>query len=297
MTLASVVPIRHPLSVGDDTLVVAGVVRSSVVDGPGHRYVLFLQGCNFDCLACHNPTTIGRCDACGVCIDACSQNALLSGSEGTLVFDPVACDDCGDCLRVCPIDADPTVRPVSIDEIVTDVAAVAPFLSGVTITGGEPTRQLRGLVRLLRRLGEDPRVSDLTRLIDTNGSLDPDGWEELLPHIEGAMVDLKAATPARHRRLTGHDNAAVVDSLRLLHRHGKLTEVRLLVIEGETDGEEELACWAEAVSSVGPDLPVRTMAFRRRGTRPVAHRWPDTSAETMDRVRTLLTSFGLTNVT
>ena len=37
---------------------VADVVPFSWVDGPGNRYVLFLQGCNFACSACHNPHTI-----------------------------------------------------------------------------------------------------------------------------------------------------------------------------------------------------------------------------------------------
>ena len=37
---------------------VADVVPFSWVDGPGNRFVLFLQGCNFNCSACHNPHTI-----------------------------------------------------------------------------------------------------------------------------------------------------------------------------------------------------------------------------------------------
>ena len=36
----------------------ADVVPFSWVDGPGNRFVVFFQGCNFDCLACHNPHTI-----------------------------------------------------------------------------------------------------------------------------------------------------------------------------------------------------------------------------------------------
>ena len=36
---------------------VAGFVDDSVVDGPGVRRVVFLQGCRHNCPGCHNPST------------------------------------------------------------------------------------------------------------------------------------------------------------------------------------------------------------------------------------------------
>lgn len=34
------------------------IINSSVVDGPGNRMAIFFQGCNFNCMYCHNPETI-----------------------------------------------------------------------------------------------------------------------------------------------------------------------------------------------------------------------------------------------
>lgn len=36
---------------------VNSVIKESIVDGEGLRYVIFVQGCNFHCKGCHNPQT------------------------------------------------------------------------------------------------------------------------------------------------------------------------------------------------------------------------------------------------
>ena len=40
-----------------ETMRIAGIVRESIVDGPGLRFTIFAQGCPHSCKGCHNEST------------------------------------------------------------------------------------------------------------------------------------------------------------------------------------------------------------------------------------------------
>lgn len=66
-----------------DELRIAGIVRESIVDGPGIRFTIFCQGCPHGCEDCHNPETHdfngGYMCSFDKILDAIDQNPLLAG--------------------------------------------------------------------------------------------------------------------------------------------------------------------------------------------------------------------------
>lgn len=65
------------------TIRLAGVVRESIVDGPGFRFVVFVQGCPHHCRGCHNPQTHdfsgGYVSDTETLLAEIKKNPLLSG--------------------------------------------------------------------------------------------------------------------------------------------------------------------------------------------------------------------------
>ena len=66
-----------------NTIRIAGVVRESIVDGPGLRFTVFCQGCPHHCEGCHNMATHDfsggyDCEISKI-MDAIDQNPLLDG--------------------------------------------------------------------------------------------------------------------------------------------------------------------------------------------------------------------------
>ncbi|MGY3861924.1 YjjW family glycine radical enzyme activase [Aeromonas lacus] len=275
------------------------VLPFSCVDGPGNRLVLFLQGCNFSCPGCHNPHTIGLCDDCGDCLAVCPSGALTM-SEGKVNWQEALCTDCDACLEACPRSANPKTTTMTVAEVLALLRRYGPLLSGITVSGGEATTRLPFVVALFRAIKEAPDLAHLSCLLDSNGSLAETGWRRLLPQLDGAMIDLKGWRDSVHLSLTGYGRDRVLASLRLLASHGKLAELRLLHVPGRSDfldAEGRLdRGLADFLGQLGA-VPIRLNGFRHHGVRGEATRWPEATRDELELLASRLREAELGPVT
>ncbi|MFY9176156.1 MAG: anaerobic ribonucleoside-triphosphate reductase activating protein [Caldicoprobacterales bacterium] len=67
----------------DTTIRIAGIIKESIVDGPGIRLVVFAQGCPHQCRGCHNPQTHpfegGKIVTIEEILEMVKKNPLLDG--------------------------------------------------------------------------------------------------------------------------------------------------------------------------------------------------------------------------
>jgi len=272
----------------DKTGIVSNILTFSCVDGPGNRLVIFLQGCNFDCITCHNPHTINHCDDCGDCVATCPTDAL------TIVHDKVQWDEslcigCDKCIDICPSKSNPKTTTYSVTQLLELINKHRYFINGITISGGEATLQLGFIIELFKAVKSSEQLTHLSCFVDSNGSLSQLGWSKLLPFIDGAMIDLKAWQDATHLWLTGRESHRVIQSINQLALHRKLHEVRLLYIPDKTDLLCEVEAVAKYLNSLPKEVYIRLNAFQHHGVIGEGLAWNKCSEVQMQQFSSQLT--------
>ena len=237
------------------------IIPFSNVDGPGNRTSIFFQGCSFHCLFCHNPETIHMCVACGACVAGCPAGALSVGEGGAILWDDGKCVSCDACIKTCPHDASPRVRWMSVDEVLREVRRSAPYIDGVTTSGGECTLYNDFLIELFTQV----KALGKTCLIDSNGSFDFERDPRVLAVCDGVMLDVKAIEPAWSDRLIGHPRDMVLKNLDFLLRAGKLHEVRTLIFPNRDADNEATVRYVAA--RIGRRCGYKIIRYRPFGVR------------------------------
>ena len=116
------------------------------------------------------------------------------------------------------------------------------------------------------------------------------------------IADIKLIDPARHLRETGVDNALILRNIRHLSQKGTHLLLRVPLIPGFTDDEENIRGIAQFVASLGREIPVELLNFNpmcREKYESLRQRYAfdpnqrEIAQERVDALKQILTDHGL----
>lgn len=147
---------------------------------------------------------------------------------------------------------------------------------GMAFTYNEPMIWYEYILDTARLL----KKHDLKVVLVSNGYINPEPLQELLPFIDAANVDLKSFQPGFYRRMCKAGIEGVKESISLMAQKIHL-ELTTLIIPGENDQEEEMEGLSRWVADLDPDIPLHLSAYHPAYKMTV----PPTSPETLHRLQ------------
>ena len=223
-----------------------------------------------------------RCVLCGACSEACPRGALQSGALRQEALQSGAlqqgvqtrradtratqtkgaesasgkarrilwdrCDHCGRCAEVCPSRAlEMAGEWLTVDQVMDVVRRDAIYYEhsggGITFSGGEPTAQ----PYFLEACAQQCRDEGFHTALDTCGYAEWPVLKKILPHIDLILFDLKHTDGRKHEHFTGVNNDVIHGNLRRIDDSAKPIWIRIPLIPGYNDSEENLQRIAEMV--------------------------------------------------
>ncbi|MCR4832179.1 MAG: pyruvate formate lyase-activating protein [Butyrivibrio sp.] len=171
------------------------------VDGPGIRYIIFLQGCDMRCRYCHNADTWKHED---------EHNQLLEADE--------------------LLDKAERYRSYWREEGGITVSGGEALLQIDFLLDLFKKAKERGINTTL-----DTSAQPFSRQEPFFSK-----FEELMKYTDLLLLDIKHIDPEEHKKLTGHSNENILDCARYLSDINKPIWIRHVLVPGITENDEYL---------------------------------------------------------
>lgn len=210
-------------------------------DGPGIRFVAFLQGCPMRCLYCHNP------DTREFYADGDGQAGRQQNGQKTRLG-----------------------TAYEAKQVLEEILKYEKYIvsGGVTVSGGEPLTQAEFVTELFSLLKE----KGIHTALDTSGcAFNPENEAEtkkiamLLSLTDLILLDIKHIDSAAHKLLTGRGNENILAFARFAAARGNKMWIRHVLVPKYTDFDENLKKIGEFVWSLGTVERVQILPYHTLG--------------------------------
>lgn len=242
---------------------VLGYVHSTesfgAVDGPGIRFVAFLQGCKMRCKYCHNPETWNLVtDYSRLYSDDVSdeEKAELSKKieENTKLLK----------------DKGVKVEARTPEDLLKQALRYKPYWKnggGITVSGGEALLQMDFLIEFFKLA----KAQGIHTTIDTAGNPftreEPffSKFNELMALTDLFLLDIKQINDDKHRELTGFSNSNILDLAKYLSDNGKHMWIRHVLVPTVTTDEDDLKKTKEFIDTLKTVDKVEVLPYHKLG--------------------------------
>ncbi len=253
------------------------VKRYSIHDGPGIRVTFFMKGCPLSCIWCHNPEGISPVPETVKRKDRVGDRVFIKDEKVGIYYST------GDIIEI-------------LDR---EKVFINKSKGGVTFSGGEPMMQAQFLAEALKSCKENGYHT----AVDTSGYTTKDKLDMVIPYTDLFLFDIKHTEDEQHKIYTGVSNRKILENYRYLLNSGKDIMVRIPVIPGVNDKNDNIRQVKELLLSAGTGSLKRIslLPYHRTGATKytrfgLEYRMGDTKTPTRERMRELKEIFEDTGV-
>ena len=195
-------------------------------DGPGVRFVVFLQGCNMRCKYCHNPDTWNINAEIG---EEMTAEQLISKA---IKYKPYWKENGG--------------ITVSGGEPLLHMDFLIDFFK-------------------LAKENKINTVIDTSGNIFTNTEPFISKFNELMKYTDLLLLDIKEINPMRHKIITGHDNQNILNMAKYLSEIEKPVWIRHVLVPQYSDFDEDLIQLSDFIQGLNNVKKVEVLPYHNLG--------------------------------